>query len=166
MRSRAFLLTLAMAAWHSIPAQITAAVTTAQRDAIVDTVRKATADFLAAAQSVDADKFGSFLTTSPDYAYAAQDGSICRTPQVCLRLTKEGWSDVQSMQIRVTDAKIAVPSPTVAVETMSISGDVVPKSGKTMTIDKAALTIVWVRETTGWKILSLQQSYPPPKTND
>jgi hypothetical protein len=71
---------------------------------------------------------------------------------------------VRSMQIRVLDSKVAVPSPTVAVETMTIAGSVFPKTGKTMVVDKAALTIVWVREADGWKILTFHQSFLRPKT--
>ncbi|HJP60390.1 MAG TPA: nuclear transport factor 2 family protein [Gemmatimonadaceae bacterium] len=165
MTSRAFLLTLAVVSWHSSAAQIITSVTTIQRDAIADTVRKATADFLAAAQSVDVDKAGAFVSSSPDFAYVAQTGDITRTPEAWKQETREGWADVRSMQIRPVDSRIAVVSPTVAVETMSFSGTVVPKSGKATVVDKAAFTMVWVREPAGWKVLSFHQSFLPPRTD-
>jgi ketosteroid isomerase-like protein len=145
-------------------AQIAATVTPAQRDAIADTVRKLTTDFLAAMQSVDADKADTFDSRSPDYAFVGEDGSICRTPKPCQQANKEGWKSLRSMQVRVLESKVAVPSPTVAVETMNIAGSVFPKAGKTVVIDRAALTIVWIREPDGWKILTYHQSYLPPKT--
>jgi hypothetical protein len=114
-------------------------------------------------RSVDTDKAAAFDTRSADYARLGEDGSICRTAEVCERLNKDGWQSVKSIEVRVLDSKIAVPSPTVAVETMTIGGSVSPKSGKTVVIDKAAVTIVWVREADGWKMLTYHQSYPPPK---
>ena len=161
------LLLLALVAVACKPVSVpdaSAPVTPAQHDAIADTVTRLTTDFIAAMQTVDADKSATFLTHSPDYAYVGQDGGVCRTPEVCEKLNREGWKDVRSMQIRVLDSKVAVPSPTVAVETMTVAGSVFPKTGKAMVIDKAALTIVWVREADGWKILSYHQSYLPPKT--
>jgi len=144
--------------------QPNATVTPTQRAAIADTVQKLTSDFLAAMQSVDADKASSFDTRSPDYAFLSEDGGICRTPETCAKMNKEGWQSVKSMQIRVADSKIAVASPTVAVETMNIGGSIFPKSGKPVVIDKAAITIVWVREAAGWKMLTFHQSFTPPKT--
>ena len=164
MRPRLLLLALAVVACKPVSVREAAAVTPAQHDAIADTVSKLTTDFLAAMQTVDADKSAAFLTRSPDYAFVSQDGSVCRTPEVCEKLNREGWKSVRSMQIRVLDSKVAVPSPTVAVETMTIAGSVFPKTGKTMVVDKAALTIVWVREADGWKILTYHQSFLPPKT--
>ena len=166
MRSRAFLLTLAAAAavaWHSTSAQVGVTVTPAQRDAITDTVRKVTTDFLAAMQTVDVEKVAAFVTSSPDYAVVSEDGSIVRTSQLWQQRTKEVWSDLQSMQIRLLDSRIAVPASTVAIETMSLDADIRLKSGEPVTIDKVGLTIVWVREASGWKILSLHQSFLAPK---
>ena len=164
MRSRALLLAVATVAWHSSSAQVGSSVTPAQRDGITDTVRKATTDLFAAMQTIDADKVATFVTSSPAFAYVGEDGSIIRTPQAWSQSTKDGWSDLQSMQIRVSDSQVAVPSPYVAIETVSLGGTIVPKSGKPYTIDKAALTIVWVREPAGWKMFSFHQSYQLPKT--
>jgi ketosteroid isomerase-like protein len=161
------LLLLALAAVACQPAndrQVAATVTPAEHDAIADTVSKVTTDLLAAMQSVDAGKLATLYSRSRDYAFVGEDGSVCRTPEVCQKLNKEAWSSVRSMQIRVLDSKVAVPSPTVAVQTMTIAGSVSPTSGKTIVIDKAAFTIVWVREADGWKILSFHQSFLPPKT--
>ena len=164
MRSRAFLLALAVVAWHSSSAQISGGVTPVQRDAIADTVRKATTDLFGAMQTVNADKVATMATSSLDFAYVGEDGSIIRTPQAWNQSTRDGWSDLQSMRIHVLDSKVAVPSPYVAVETVSLGGTIVPKSGRPYTIDKAALTIVWVREPGGWKMFSFHQSYQLPKT--
>jgi ketosteroid isomerase-like protein len=142
--------------------QADATVTPTQREAIADTVRNLTSDFFGAMQSVDADKAASFATSSPDYTFLSEDGGVCRTPETCQKLNKEGWQSVKSMQIRVIDSKVAVVSPTVAVETMTIGGSIFPKSGKTIVVDKAAITIVWVREAGGWKMLTFHQSFPPP----
>ena len=164
---RAKLLLLALGAVACKPVNVreaTATVTRAQHDAIADTVTKLTTDVLAAMQTVDADKSAAFLTHSPDYAFISEDGSVCRTPEVCEKLNREGWKSVRSMQIRVLDSKVAVPSPTVAVETMTFAGSVFPKTGKAMVVDKGAFTIVWVREADGWKILTFHQSFIPPKT--
>ena len=139
-------------------------VTPAQRDAIADTVGKLTSDFLAAMRSLDADKAATFDSRSPDYAFLGEDASVCRTPEVCQRLNADGWKSLKSIDVRVLDSKIAVPSPTVAVETMTVGGSVSPKSGKPVAIDKAAITIVWVREADGWKMLTFHQSFTPPKT--
>ena len=154
---------MAAVAWHSSSAQVGAPMSVTQRDAIADTVRKVTTDFLGAMQTVDADKVAAFATSSPDYAFVSEDGSIVRTSQAWQQGMKQAWSDVQSLHLRLLDAKIAVPSPTVAIETMSLGADMRLKSGEPVTIDKAALTIVWVREATGWKILSLHQSFLAPK---
>jgi ketosteroid isomerase-like protein len=165
MRPRLLLLALAAVACQPTnDRQVAATVTPAQHDAIADTVSKLTTDFLATMQSVDADKSATFDSRSRDYAFVGEDGSICRTPEACQKLNKEGWQSLRSMQIRVLDSKVAVPSPTVAVETMSVAGSIFPKSGKAIVIDKSAFTIVWVREADGWKILSFHQSFLPPKT--
>lgn len=165
MNSR--LVVLALAAIACQPRneqQVATTVTPAQRDAIADTVGKLTADMIAAMQSIDADKAATLDSRSPDYSFVGEDGTICRTAETCQRANKEGWSSLKSMQIRILDSKIAVPAPTVAVETMTVAGSVFPKSGKTVVIDKAAFTIVWVREADGWKMLSFHQSFAPPKT--
>ncbi len=144
--------------------QATGSVTPAQREAIADTVSKATTDFLATMRSLDADKAATFDSRSSDYTFIGEDGSVCRTPEVCQKANKDGWKGVRSLQIRTLDSKVAVPSPTVAVETMSIAGTVVDTAGKAHVVDKGAFTIVWVRETDGWKMLSFHQSFLPPKT--
>lgn len=165
MTSRLLFLALAAVACQPTnDGQVAATVTPAQRDAIADTVGKLTTDFLAATRTVDADKAATFDSQSPDYAFASDDGSICRTPKPCQQANKDGFKSLRSMEIRVLESKIAVPAPTVAVETMLIAASIFPKSGKTLVIDKAALTIVWVREPEGWKMLTFHQSFVPPNT--
>lgn len=164
---KARLVLLAAAAVACKPTSVPPAEATmspAERAAIADTVSKLTTDLISAMQSVDADKAAALDSRSPDYTFAGEDGTICRTFEVCEKLNREGWQSLKSMQIRVLESKVAVPAPTVAVETMTIAGSVVPKSGKTMTVDKVAFTIVWIHETNGWKILTFHQSFAPPKT--
>lgn len=165
MKPGLLLFALAVVACKPVSVREAAAtVTPAQHDAIADTVTKLTTEVLAIFQNVDADKYAAFDSRNPDYAFVAEDGSVCRTPEACEKLNREGWNGLRSMQIRVLDSKVAVPSPTVAVETMTVAGSVFPKTGKTMVVDKAGLTIVWVREADGWKILTFHQSFLPPKT--
>jgi ketosteroid isomerase-like protein len=138
-------------------------VTPAQREAIAEAIRRATTEFLAAISSVDAEKAASFDSRSADFTFAGDDGSICRTPEVCHKGMKEGFDGLRSQEIRISDAKIAVLAPNVAVETMSAVGSFSTKAGKTMVIDKSAFTMVWVREAEGWKVLVIHQSFLPPK---
>ena len=164
MTIRFLWLALAIVACQSRNERQTSATTTpAQRDAIADTVSKLTSDFLAVMRSVNADKAATFMTRSPDYAFISETGDVCRNRELCEQNNKEGWKSLKSMEIRVSDSKIAVPSPTVAVETMTVGGSISPKSGKTMVIDKAGFTIVWIREADGWKMLTFHQSFPPPR---
>jgi hypothetical protein len=58
----------------------------------------------------------------------------------------------------------AVLSPNSVVESISANANSVDTAGKKEILNKAAMTFIWVRDSSGWKILSLHQSFPPPKT--
>jgi len=92
MTSKLLLLGLAAIACHpATDRQGADIVTPAQRAAIADTVGKLTTEFIAAMQTVDADKAASFDSGSPDYSFISEDATVCRTPEICQRLNKEGW---------------------------------------------------------------------------
>lgn len=140
-----------------------AAPNSAQRAAITDTVRKATSDFLAAAEHVDTAKAAAFLSHGSDFTFAS-DGTAWTGWDSFKTVFYDGWKDTRSQQISVHNSSFAVLSPSVVVETISASGNVVDTAGKKRVIDKSAITLLWVRDSTGWKILSVHQSFAPPKT--
>ena len=140
-----------------------ATVSSSQRAAITDSVRKATSDFFAAAEHVDKAKAAPFFSHGRDFTFAS-DGSAWIGWESFQGLFDEGWKDVRSQQISVHNSSLAVLSPSVVVETISASGNVVDTAGKKRIIDKSAMTLLWVRDSTGWKILSLHQSFAPPAT--
>ena len=136
-------------------------LTSGQRDAITDTVRRATADFIAAVEHVDTTKAGPFFIHSPDFTFAS-NGELMTGWQAFQPVFK-GWNGLRSQRITFLNSRIAVLSPTTAVETISATGDVVDTAGKARRIDKSAITLLWVRDSTSWKILSIHQSFPEPK---
>jgi hypothetical protein len=138
-------------------------LTSGQRAAITDSVRKATADFIAAVEHVDTARAAPFYSRSPDFTFAS-NGDVFTSWEAFQPVFREGWNGLRSQHIAVVNSKIAVISPTTVVETISASGSFVDTAGKKSLIDKAAITLIWVRDSSGWKILSFHQSFPPPRT--
>jgi hypothetical protein len=138
-------------------------LTNGQRAAITDTVRKATSDFIAAVEHVDNARASPFFSHGPDFTFAS-NGNAWTGWDSFQGLFNEGWKGLRSQRIAVVKSRISVLSPTTVMETISSTGDFVDTAGKKSVIDKAALTFLWVRDSSGWKILSLHQSFPEPKT--
>ena len=155
----------AIACERSNQSQVGTELTPAQRSAIADTVGKLINDFFAVGEQVDADKAAAFFSPRPDFSAALENGAVSTSSESFLKDVREGWKGLRSQRINMGDSRIAVLSPTVAVATISATASAVDTAGKKISIPKAAFTLVWIRESGGWKVLSFHQSFPPPTSS-
>ena len=156
------LLLTAVACQQRVAQQSESTLTKDQRDAITDSVRQATGDFITAVEHVDTSKAAPFFSHGPDFTFAS-NGELMTGWEAFQPVFREGWKDLRSQRIAFHNSRIALLSPTIALETISASGNIVDTTGKTRVIDKAALTLLWVRDSSSWKILSFHQSFPEAK---
>ena len=72
------------------------------------------------------------------------------------------YATLQSDEIRLSESKIIVLSPATAIITASGTFSNVDKAGKVSPRIPLSLTLLWVREPAGWKILHIQESFGQP----
>ena len=131
----------------------------AYQTALADTIRQMRNAFVAAASRLNVDETFGLFSRSPGFA-AADNGTFYTSADRVRDVYRDIWRAFRAQDIRILDSKTVVLSPNAAVD--NFVGTFAPTDlGGT----KAApypfdISTVWVRETGGWKILQIHQSFP------
>ena len=143
-------------------AATTSGVSDSQSAAITDSIRRATDAFVQAGSRVDPDAVFAFFSRSPGFA-AADNGTLYTSLDKLREVYTGIYKGLRSNDLQVGDSRITILSPTAAVETFTGTFAPVDTAGNKAAARPLNLTMLWVREPGGWKILQIHQSFAPAR---
>jgi SnoaL-like protein len=136
-------------------------LTLSQRNSIADSVQRAMDHLTAAADRANAPETFALFSRSPDFT-SADNGLFYTSADSLQRVYTEVYATIRSQSLVFTQSKIVVLSPAAAIMSGTGTFSAVDLSGAATPTGKFAMSLLWVREPTGWKVLHAHQSFVQP----
>lgn len=162
IRARSLAAMLFVIACQTVPmTQSANSLSRSQRNAIADSVQQAMDHLTAAADRANAPETFAFFSRSPDFT-SADNGLFYTSADSLQRVYTKIYGAIRSQNLVFTQSKIVVLSATAAVLSGTGTFSGVDLSGAATPTGRFAMSLLWVREPTGWKVLHAHQSFVRP----